>query len=148
MIIVDTKYCISDEAAVRLVRACGFITSGVVNKLPLGRTEIEGSDIYVNVSEYETHKLDFNLWEAHREYADIHYCIVGSEQIAYAPISAIAITQEYSDETDVVFGYAEGETVDLSNGRYVILLPDTAHCPGILIGSPNRTRKAVVKVRI
>lgn len=79
MIIVDTKYSIADDAAERIKRACSLIASGVIKEMPLGRTEIDGSDIYVNVSEYETHELDSSLWEAHRKYADIHYIINGSE---------------------------------------------------------------------
>ena len=148
MIIVDAKYNVSNEAAERLARACSLIASGTIHELPLGRTEIEGSDIYVNVSEYETHELNNSLWEAHRKYADIHYVIDGSEQIACAPTDAMMVTQEYSDETDAVLGYAEGEKVDLSNGRYVILLPDTAHCPGIMLDFPKRIKKAVIKVRL
>lgn len=58
------------------------------------------------------------------------------------------VTQEYSDETDAVLGYAEGDNVELVNGRYAIVLPATAHCPGILRGSPEKVRKAVVKVKL
>ncbi len=148
MIIVDTKYSVSDEAAERLARACSLIASGMINELPLSRTEIEGSDIYVNVSEYKTHELNNSLWEAHRKYADIHYVIDGSEQIACAPSDAMTVTQEYSDATDAVLGRAEGEAVDLINGRYVVLLPDTAHCPGVMLGSPEKVKKAVIKVRL
>ncbi len=148
MIVVDTKYNIIDEAAERLVKACSLIASGTINELPLSRTEIEGSDIYVNVSEYQTHELNNSLWEAHQKYADIHYVIDGYEQIAYAPTDAMTVMQGYSDETDAVLGYAGGEAVDLSNGRYVVLLPDTVHCPGVMLGFPERVKKAVIKVRL
>ena len=148
MIVMDTKYSVSGEAAGRLTRANSLITAGAINGLPLGRTEIDGSDIYVNVSEYETHEHNASLWEAHRKYADIHCVIDGSERIACAPTDAMAVSQEYSDETDAVLGYAEGETVDLSNGLYVVLFPDTAHCPSVMLGSPEKVKKAVIKVRL
>jgi YhcH/YjgK/YiaL family protein len=113
MIIVDTKYSVSDEAAERLARACSLIASGMINELPLSRTEIEGSDIYVNVSEYKTHELNNSLWEAHRKYADIHYVIDGTEQIACAPSDAMTVTQEYSDATDAVLGVPKEKLLTL-----------------------------------
>ena len=144
MIIVDAKYSVSVEAAERFVRACCLISSSTINELPLGRTETEGLDIYVNISKYQRHELNNSLWEAHRKYADIHYVINSSEQLTCAPTDAMTVTQEYSDKTEDVLGYGDGKAVDLSRGRYVVLLHDTAHCSGVMLAFPERVKKAVI----
>ena len=47
----------------------------------LGKHEIDGDDLFVNVVEYETTSPQDRFWEAHRDYLDVHVPLRGDEQI-------------------------------------------------------------------
>ena len=46
-----------------------------------GSHEIEGDNLFVNIVEYETTTLENRIWEAHRQYLDLHLMLKGTEEI-------------------------------------------------------------------
>lgn len=128
----------------RMHKAFDYINSHDISLLPNGKTVID-DDIYVNVMEIETKKE--NIFEAHRDYIDIHYMIDGEEAIAIAPVEEMKITSEYSRDNDSVLGTAEGERHIVKSGQYCITMPFEAHSPALCVTEPKKIRKAVFKVR-
>ena len=43
------------------------------------------------------------IYEAHRNYADLHYIVEGTEGIATADVSALQVTTPYDGEKDILF---------------------------------------------
>ena len=128
----------------RLHRAIDYINSHNLESLPLGKTVID-DDIYINVMETET-KME-NIFEAHRDYIDIHYMIDGEEEIAIAPVENMEVTEQYNSESDCVLGKAKGERHRVKSGQYCITFPSEAHSPALAVTKPMKIKKAVFKVR-
>ncbi len=128
----------------RLHKAIDYINSSNLSSLPNGRTTID-DDIYINVMEIETKKE--NIFEAHRNYIDIHYMIDGEEAIEIAPVENMRITTLYSSENDSILGEAKGVKHIIKSGEYCITLPSEAHSPALMVTAPRKIRKAVFKVR-
>ena len=128
----------------RLHKAIDYINSHDLKTLPTGKTVID-DDIYINVMEVET-KAE-NIYEAHRDYIDIHCMIDGEEAIAIAPVEEMEVTEDYNKENDCVIGKAKGERHIVRTGQYCITMPSEAHSPCLSVSSPKKIRKAVFKVR-
>ncbi len=126
-------------------RAIDYLNSHDISTLPDGRTVID-DDIYINVMEADT-KIE-NIFEAHREYIDIHYIIEGEEKILTAPVEKMTVTREYSPESDSILGTADAADEHvIRKGQYCITMPGEAHSPCRSVTAPRHIRKAVFKVR-
>lgn len=118
------------------------------SKIPLGRHEIcKGA--YINIDEYQTRSgIKF---EAHKKHIDIQFLIEGEEKVYVTETGGLIENIEYNEEKDVVFydtPKKELNTVFLTKGKFVVLYPDDAHSPCILIDAPKNVKKAIVKIRI
>lgn len=112
-----------------------------------GRYEIDGSDIFALMQNYETKPKEDGFWEAHRQYIDIQYVIKGAELIGYANIAHLK-SGEYDDAKDLLVLYGDGVFLEVRAGTFVILMPQDAHMPGIAVNTPQSVAKIVVKVRV
>ncbi len=129
----------------RIHRAIDYLNSHDIPALPDGRTVID-DDIYINVMEADTKRE--NIFEAHREYIDIHYIIEGEEKILTAPVEKMTVTREYSPESDSILGTADAADEHvIRKGQYCITMPGEAHSPCRSVTAPRHIRKAVFKVR-
>ena len=129
----------------RIHRAIDYINSHDIASLPNGRTVLD-DDIYINVMEAET--KEENIYEAHREYIDIHYIIEGEEKILTAPVEKMTVTSEYSPGSDCLIGTADfSDAHVIRKGQYCITMPEEAHSPCRSVTAPRHIRKAVFKVR-
>lgn len=150
--ILDTlpNLALYSELSPRLSAAAVFVATNDLSSLPVGRVEIDGDDVYANVSEYETHEAAPERFEAHRAYADLQIVVSGAERVGVAPRTpCLPVVQPYDEARDVEFVRAEGEAVTLRAGQFLVLFPHEAHQPGCHpAGGPAQVRKVVVKVRL
>ncbi|MDP4091359.1 MAG: YhcH/YjgK/YiaL family protein [Bacillota bacterium] len=109
---------------------------------------IDGSYMYLSVSEYETKKSSEAFWEAHRKYIDVQYIIQGVEKMGYTNVENIKVTAEYDENRDVLFGEGTGDFVTVQEGSFVIFMPQDAHMPNIAVKETGHVRKAVIKILI
>lgn len=118
--------------------------------LPLGRTEVEGDDIYVTVSEAETKAPDGLRFEAHRRYIDIQLVVRGQEAIGFAPVTSMKTIEPYDAAKDIEFFEppAQFGTAALRPGDFVVFAPGDGHRPGVHLDGPHVSRKVVVKVSV
>ncbi len=129
----------------RIHKALDLIASGAVDELEPGHYDLD-EGIYVNVMEIET--KDSGIFESHHQYADIHYPMIGSEQIELADEAGMAVTEAYDAEKDCVFGTAAGERYVIRTKQPFVVMPGEAHVPGLRDGECRKVRKAVVKVPV
>jgi YhcH/YjgK/YiaL family protein len=118
-----------------------------INTIPVGRHEIDGTNLYVLVQEYNTKLKEQGLWEAHRRYIDLHYMVQGTEGIGYANINHLQ-QGVYDESKDFLPLHGEGELITLKSGYFVLLFPEDAHMPGMAPGSPAPVRKIVLKIAV
>lgn len=111
------------------------------------RYDIDGSDIFALLQNYDTKPKENGFWEAHRQYIDIQYVIKGTELIGYANIDHLK-SGEYDDAKDLLVLYGDGVFLEVREGNFVILMPQDAHMPGIAVTTSQSVAKIVVKVHV
>jgi biofilm protein TabA len=134
----------------RMQKAVEFLMKEDLEKLPAGRINIDGDDVYVRVMDYQTIPFEEVKFEAHKKYIDIHYVVAGKEAIWCVDTDNMMPTDEYNPEKDVFHGLPEKieeiSRVILSKGDLAILYPSDAHAPKGMVGSTITLKKIVIKV--
>lgn len=111
-----------------------------------GKYEINDK-MYVNLQSYET-KSDAKF-EAHRDYIDIQYMVIGSERCGVTHYNNCVTETEYDADRDIEFLSSDnGEYFTLNEGEFFIFFPQDAHKPALCTTQKNNVKKAVVKVHI
>lgn len=113
-----------------------------------GVYELRGQDMYVNVHGYDTLPEDQCIFESHRRYIDLQYCISGGECIAWQLSSNLIPDRDYDPERDFQF-YKPGICAahfTLAPGCFAIFFPEDAHRPKQYDGTNQSVRKLVVKI--
>ena len=116
-----------------------------LSDLPLGRTEVDGENVFINVMEADL-SPDSTRLENHKKYADLQIDLTGGEGWGYetAPGTEVEPYQPdigKKDSEDAVFGA-------LGEGRFVLFFPGALHRPGVEMPGCDRVRKAVVKIKM
>ena len=124
-----------------------------------GRHEL-AEGVHALLSAYATESPESSRYEAHREHADIQLILQGAETLYWAPAADLEPDGEYDPAGDILYfrepgppGGAGGAEPALAPlrirpGLFVLLYPEDAHKPGRIWGTPQRVRKAVLKVRL
>ena len=130
----------------RLDKALKWLYETDIDALADGRHEIEGTDIYVMVSNAETKPLEQSKLETHDKYIDIQYVHKGEEYMGFLPAEFLGSETSRNNEKDVAFFEGKPDLVKITGGYFMVVFPHDAHAPRIAIGAPAKTKKAVVKV--
>ena len=129
-----------------LDKAIEFIMETDLQGLPLGRTEIDGNHVFINVMEASTKDAKELNFEVHKKYMDIQIDLIGTEMIQTA-IKPIGEVEAYNEGKDIGFWEAEVDTSCIMGpGRFIVCVTDELHKPGIQVGSNTAIKKCVVKV--
>lgn len=132
----------------KIVTALSYLRDTDIQNMKPGRYDIDGSNIFALMQNYETKSKENGFWEAHRQYIDIQYVIKGAELIGYANIDYLK-SGEYDDVKDLLVLYgADGVFLEVRAGTFVILMPQDAHMPGITVITAQSVAKIVIKVRV
>jgi biofilm protein TabA len=133
-----------------LERAFEYLARTDLAALPLGRTAIDGDDLFVLLSEAETHTPEEVRFEAHRRYIDIQLVVRGQEAIGVAPVATLVTSEPYDATKDIEFFAPPREAVTLAlhAGEFAVFVPGDGHRPTLHLDGPHVTRKAVVKVSV
>lgn len=120
--------------------------------LPLGRTEIDGSRVFVLRSSYTTKRLSECRYESHRFYADIQLAWKGTELIRVCGREGLTVTVPYSEQKDVDFLEGNPELVHqavLAFPQAAVLFPADLHMPSLALNDkPGEVEKVVVKIAL
>lgn len=129
-----------------LDKAIAFIEENNLDTLPLGRTEVDGSRVFINVMEAHTKEAANLNFEVHKRYMDIQIDLIGTEmiQVATQPIEEV---EAYDESKDIGFWTGEVDTACVMGpGRFIVCMTDELHKPGIQVGNETAIKKCVVKV--
>ena len=131
----------------KYVKAFAFIENAMKNGVETGRHDIDGDEVYANVSAYET-KAD-GVYEAHKNYIDLQFVLEVHEQIFWKNIKDCEITKEYEADGDYMLLNAEEPVVlDMPAGSFAILYPEDVHAPGRAYRAASAVKKIVVKIKV
>lgn len=120
--------------------------------LEIGRYEILGNEVFVNVQDYLSKDENDAKFEAHKNYIDIQYVIEGEEKIGVCDVRKLSPYADYDAQTDIVFFTKDTsqktDFIKLNFNEFVILSTNDAHMPSVCVKSPSKVKKAVVKVLV
>ena len=126
--------------------AAEFAASADLKALAVGRHEIDGERLYINVLERELETVP-ETWEVHRRYADIQLLLDGSEKIGVFPKSRLNEEEDFDEKNDcALFKGLPGALIDLKPGEFIIALPQDVHLPNCPGSAGSHSKKAIFKV--
>jgi YhcH/YjgK/YiaL family protein len=130
-----------------------YILNNDLSKLPLGKTIIEGINVFVNKEVYNSKEITQCTGETHYKYADIQMVLSGEEFIGYLDISETNKYKEITayDEDKDVTKYALGKCSLLlhNENNFSVFFPNDVHMPKIKTGSKDvEVTKIVFKVHL
>lgn len=130
----------------RMRQAFEWLEHTDVSKLEAGRHNIDGDNLFVNVSELDLRPRSEAALELHREYIDIQVVFGGEEEFGWSPKSAVVTPRsEFDTEKDIQFFLDTPQTFyTVREGQFTILTPEDAHAP--MLGT-GHVRKLIFKVR-
>lgn len=118
---------------------------------PVGHYEIEDGT-FANVDVYTTKLRKDCKLEAHKNYIDIQMLLDGVEELDYAAVEGLKISEAYDENRDVMFFETPQkllDTVILQGDKFAFIYPHEAHQPQMAqCGQPQEVKKVVVKIRV
>lgn len=130
-------------------RALAYLKSTDVMQLPLGRHEIDGDRIFVNVMDMTTHGFEGSHPEIHQQYADLFYWPEGGEKIGVSAYTGKETLHEARPQDDISFleSAADESFLIAKAGFFAVFFPWDAHRPALMLDdTPATSRKCVVKI--
>ena len=126
--------------------AIDYLLTHDLAALPLGRTEVDGDKVFINLMDATLHPDAGYHPEYHKLYADLQVDLTGSEGWGYTNLPGAEIGEftgdcGFQDSASVVTGA-------LGEGRFVLFFPEELHKPGLVQHGCVSVRKAVVKIRM
>ncbi len=129
-------------------KALLFLSENDFNKMPDGRYNIEGDNVFALVNRYRTKRMEEAVWESHKKYIDVQFVAEGIEKIGYSILENMKVNKAYDENKDIQFINGEGKFVTLEKNSFAILYPSDVHMPGISVKESKEVIKVVVKVKI
>ena len=130
----------------RLQRAFEYLATTDLRALELGRHEIDGDAIFINVMELDLKRPEDAPIEVHNKYIDIQVLVVGTaEEMGWSERrNCSKPCGPFDEQKDVQF-YADRPQnfVSVKPGQFAIFLPEDAHAP--MVGQ-GHIKKVIVKV--
>jgi YhcH/YjgK/YiaL family protein len=127
-------------------KAFEFLTSNDLTALPLGKIELDGANLVVNVVEVDGKTPETARMETHNNFIDIQVPISQVEVMGWKPTADLAeITEPYNSEKDLTF-YADKayNMLHIHPLEFAVFFPEDGHQPGIAEG---KLKKVIVKVK-
>ncbi len=92
-------------------------------------------------------------WEAHRKYADIHFCLEEGEVLSVSRFDRVKGWGGYDEERDIMFAPESADcsgisAVHLLPGDFAVTYPEDAHIAGAAFTEEKTVKKIVVKIPV
>lgn len=127
-----------------------FINTHPLTAMPAGRYEIEGTDSFLIIQQYETKSDEEIKWESHNKYIDLQYILYGSEKMGHSPSSRLKLFSAYDQDKDLIL-YEEPDfftSFEVYTGFFAVFFPTDAHKPSCRIGNAVEVKKALIKLPV
>ena len=114
-----------------------------------GKFDINDETFFGIGLEYNTKRESECLWEAHKEYLDIHFILEGEEVINISDISNMRKTMEFDNENDYqLFEGNKDHCVYLKKGDFLVLYPNECHQTAVQLDDVCFVKKIVFKIKL
>ena len=138
--VVDTLENLEKYASLNplFAQAIEFLKSHDLQAMEVGKTELKGKDLLVNIAQTKPKTKEEAKLETHNEFIDIQIPLSGTEIMGYTAAKDCV-------PADITFFEGLAETyVAVKPGMFAIFFPQDGHAPGI---TPDGVKKVIVKVK-
>ncbi|MBQ8141230.1 MAG: YhcH/YjgK/YiaL family protein [Clostridia bacterium] len=113
-----------------------------------GKYEIDGDNIYLTISTYETKTHDNAKLEIHKDYIDVQLVIEGKELIGMDSVEGLEVISPYTTDYALYVMSEDYDKIFLGAGEFAVIFPNEGHAPCMAAdGTPSKVRKMVIKIR-
>lgn len=132
-----------------IMQALDYLSEITPDNMPKEKVYLDGDNLFINPQSFTTRPAEECVFEAHRKYIDIHFCISGEESISIASPDQLKEIKAYNPDNDAAFysGSVVSESV-LTPGRFMVCFPEDIHRTGEMASEACKINKVVVKVRV
>ena len=133
----------------RFKKAFEYLAQTDFSKVEKGKYELDGTNLFAIVNEYDTVAPDNEQMESHKKYIDIQYIVTGVERIGHDFLQQQTPSKAYDTEKDfMLFAEKPSFFSILNQGMFAIFFPHDLHLPNIMIDTPVYVKKIVIKVSV
>ncbi len=126
--------------------AIDYLLAHSLADLPLGRTEVDGEKVFINVMDADLQPQEGSHLEYHKKYADLQVDLTGGERWGFASAPGTEV-KPFAGDIGFV-DTADAVTGTLGEERFALFFPLELHRPSIARPDCARLRKAVVKIEM
>lgn len=132
-----------------LYQALNYLDSLPDWELSAPHVVLDEDKLFCNLVTFVSKPEDQCLYEAHRNFIDVHFIVSGIEKIATSDLSSLTLEVPYAPEKDIEFlkGSADG-CYELKPGQFMVCFPSDAHKVGMMKDQPADVRKIVFKIKV
>ena len=115
--------------------------------LPLGKIELDGTNLFVNVVEITGKTTEAARLETHNRYIDIQLPVTASETMGWKSAFELSeVTDTYNPEKDITFFADKASNyLHVQPFEFAVFFPEDGHQPGI---SDDQHKKIIIKVLV
>jgi YhcH/YjgK/YiaL family protein len=131
-------------------KAFAYLKNTNLDTVTPGKYFLDGTNVFISVTESKSKAFEATKWEAHRKYIDIQYIIKGKEKMGVAPFAKAKEVEPYNETKDIGFysvAEADSKFYIAEPGTFLIFFPQEAHRPSIKVDGFDTTKKIVIKVK-
>lgn len=130
-------------------KAFQYLTTTDFATLAKGKYEIDGTDIFAIVNEYDTIDAAGEQMESHKKYIDIQYMVTGEELIGHDFLEQQTPSKAYDTEKDfMLFAEKPSFFTRLAAGSFAVFFPTDLHMPNLKVEASIPVKKIVIKVSV
>lgn len=132
-----------------LTQVLEYMAEQNVQTMPEVAVQLREGEVFVNPAQFTSKPIEECRFEAHRNFADVHYILEGSETIIVADIAKTTETTPYNKLQDIGFATCtEGVVCTLYPGDFLVCFPQDAHRVGIMQNAPMPVKKLIGKIKV
>ncbi|MCS3799291.1 YhcH/YjgK/YiaL family protein [Niastella sp. OAS944] len=130
-------------------KAFEYLANTDFSKVEKGKYELDGTNLFAIVNEYDTIATDNEQMESHKKYIDIQYIVSGAERIGHDLLTTQKPSKAYDDEKDfMLWGEKPSFFSVIKAGMFAVFFPHDLHMPNIMIDNAAPVKKVVIKVAV
>ena len=144
--VVDTLENLEKYASLNplFAQAIEFLKSHDLQAMEIGKTELKGKDLLVNIAQTKPKTKEEAKLETHNEFIDIQIPLSCTEVMGYTPACDLP-EGEYNAEKDITkFAIPSESYIAVNPGMFAIFFPQDGHAP--CISDEENIQKVIVKV--
>ncbi len=132
-----------------LYQALNYLFELPDRELPAPGVVLDEDRLFCNLVTFTSKPEDECLYEAHRNYIDLHFIVSGIERIATSDTDSLTSSVPYAPEKDIEFlpGEADGY-YEVKPGQFMVCFPGDAHKVAMMKDRPAEVRKIVFKIKV